>query len=189
MELTDVQALRAAATATARILEANGGDPARDTEAMQRALAPLVGRHERLFEGALHRPSSLMARSRVIYFDPDMTFILSCGDTSVNTGLHNHGVWNILFICAGSMDFQSCRRHDDLSRDGYADLTVVQDNVVRPGELGVAGVPPHDIHAVRILEPETWILTVAPGHADQLRQFYDPETKSYSVRRLFGDAA
>lgn len=168
-----------------RALDGAGGDPSRDPVGVATALLPLVSRRGALYDAGLERTTSLFKESRIIYFDPAVTLYLSLANKGEREPLHNHGIWNILMPCSGSMHFRACQRLDDQSQPGIADLAVVHDRVLGPGDAGIVGTPPHDIHEFDILEDETWFITAAQGPGAAIRQFYDLNTGSYTERALY----
>lgn len=172
-----------------RVLADNEGDLTRAPRAAAECLTSLVGRHEEMYAAGLPRTASLVSRSRVVYFDPGMTFILSGYDKGEAEPLHDHGIWNALFVCAGRMRFRWCRRLDDGSVSGRAELEVADERILGPGDIGLVGAPPHDIHEFEILDQDSWTITVAPGPAKRLRRFYDIASGAYVERELFPNPA
>jgi predicted metal-dependent enzyme (double-stranded beta helix superfamily) len=183
MNAVNSDPIRAAAANMAALLAKNPLDPTEDPEELARALAPLVGAHEALFEVAHERPTELK-RSRIAYFDPGLTILVSAFGPEFREPIHDHGLWNILLICQGRMHFRGYRRLDDLSRDGYAEIGKVEDRIVGAGQIGAVGPPPHDIHALDVLDEDTWMVTVTPGDAKDVRNIYDPATSSYTLQTL-----
>jgi predicted metal-dependent enzyme (double-stranded beta helix superfamily) len=183
MKAVNSDPIRAAAANMAALLAKDPLDPTKDREALTRALSPLVGAHEALFEVARERPT-VLKRSRIAYFDPSLTILVSAFGPEFREPIHNHGLWNVLLICQGRMSFREYRRLDDQSRDGYAELSLVEDKIVGAGEIGAVGPPPHDIHALDVLDEDTWMITVTPGDAKNERHIYDPATNSYTLQTL-----
>jgi predicted metal-dependent enzyme (double-stranded beta helix superfamily) len=175
--------IRTAAANMHALLAGDADDPTKDPEALAAALAPLVGAHEALFDIAHQRPTQLK-RSKLAYFDPGLTILVSAFGPEFREPIHNHGLWNVLLICTGSMSFRGYRRLDDCSREGYAEISLVEDKIVTAGQIGAVGPPPHDIHALDVLEEDTWLITVSPGDAVNVRQIYDPEDNSYTLQTL-----
>jgi predicted metal-dependent enzyme (double-stranded beta helix superfamily) len=174
MNAVNSDPIRAAAANMAALLAKNPLDPTEDPEELARALAPLVGAHEALFKVAHERPTELK-RSRIAYFDPGLTILVSAFGPEFREPIHDHGLWNILLICQGRMHFRGYRRLDDLSKDGYAEIGKVEDRIVGPGQIGAVGPPPHE---------DTWMVTVTPGDAKDVRNIYDPAASSYTLQTL-----
>lgn len=173
-----------AANAVKGALARLDGDPSRDSSAIGDAMAGLVDRYREVFEFGDDRRSAVMAESRLVYEDPQLTLFLSRADAGAEETLHNHGVWNVLVMCAGGMHFRSCQRLDDRSTQGRSQLKVVDDRVLRAGDVGAVGPPPHDVHSFSVLEDDTWLFTVAPGEANQMRETYDLDAGTYVERPL-----
>lgn len=174
---------RAAASVKAALRQLDG-DPSRDPSAIGEAMAPLVERYREVFEAGAVRPSAVMAESRLVYEDPELILFLSRADAGAEETLHNHGLWNVLVMCAGSMHFRWCERLDDGSQPGKSQLGVVDDRVIRTADVGAVGLPPNDIHSFAVLEDDTWLYTVAPGAANETRETHDLESGTYVERPL-----
>jgi predicted metal-dependent enzyme (double-stranded beta helix superfamily) len=183
MIAVDSGPIRATAANMGVLLARDPLDPTKNPAELAAALAPLVGAHEALFDVAHQRPTALK-RSRLAYFDPGLTILVSAFGPEFREPIHNHGLWNVLLICAGRMHFRGYRREDDQSKDGYAEISLFEDRIVGPGEIGAVGPPPHDIHALDVLDEDTWLITVSPGDASNVRQIYDLETNSYTLQTL-----
>jgi len=93
-------------------------------------------------------------------------------------------MWNALFIAEGAMQFRWYRRLDDLSTPGQAKLELVDERLLRAGDVGIVAPPPHDIHAFEVLEDDTWLVTAAPAPGLFTRQIYDLENDTYVERAL-----
>ena len=92
--------------------------------------------------------------------------------------------FNSLFIAEGAMQFRWYRRLDDLSTPGQAKLELVDERLLRAGDVGIVAPPPHDIHAFEVLEDDTWLVTAAPAPGLFTRQIYDLENDTYVERAL-----
>lgn len=178
------QAVETAARSIKDALQRLDGDPSRDPAAVGAAMKPLVERYREVFELGVDRPSVLMAASRTVYADPELALLLSRANAGVEETLHNHGLWNVLVLCRGSMHFQWCQRLDDRSNPGKSELRVADDRVLRAGDVGAVGLPPDDIHSFVILEDDTWLYTVAPGDAHPTREIHDLARGTYIERPL-----
>lgn len=123
-------------------------------------------------------------RSRMIFYSPELVFLLSRFDTDFVLPIHNHDLWNFLLICSGEMHFRWYRRLDDRSAPGRAVIEVADDRTVRTGEIACIAPPPHDIHELAITQPGTWMLTVTTEQEPPLREVYDPAAEAYEIRPL-----
>ncbi len=178
--------IAAAARDMAAVLARTEHDPTRTPADVVAALAPLVAPHEALFDRAMPRPTT-MERSRLLYFDPDLLFLVSEIDPSFTGPAHNHWAWNILLICAGRMHFRWYRRLDEQSEIGRARLEIVDERILHAGDVGIVAPPPHDVHSFEVLDAHTWLITVAPFPEPAVREFYDVTMGTY-VNRTFDEA-
>lgn len=184
MGTVSIDPIRKAATAMSEVLGRVEQDPSNDPAAVAEALSCLVGPHEPWFDHALQRPTQLK-KSRLIYFDPTLNFILSNVGTDFREPPHNHWAWNILLICSGSMHFRWYRRLDDGSEPGKCQLDLADERILRPGDAGIVGAAPSDIHSFEILDDDTWMVTVSPDLGRPVRQFYDAKAGTYVEREFW----
>jgi hypothetical protein len=82
----------------------------------------------------------------------------------------------------GSVDHTVYERLDDGSREGHADLAMVDDRRLGPGDVCVL-IQPAEIHSFVALEEGTHSLTVVGGHYAELRHYFNPADKTCVVRR------
>lgn len=122
--------------------------------------------------------------SRLIYYSPELLFMLSKFETDFVLPVHNHEMWNFLFICRGEMHFRWYRRLDDRSIENEAHLEIADDRKVRAGEVGFIAPPPNDIHQLSISEPGTWMVTVTPRPEPIVREIYNPTAGTYIIKAL-----
>lgn len=64
------------------------------------------------------------------------------------TPVHDHLAWGLVGLYRGAQDEEVFTRRDDGAEEGHAELTVVQQNVLRPGDFYEL-LPENDIHRVR----------------------------------------
>lgn len=180
----DIDPIRKAAAKMSKVLAGAGQDPSKDPQGVVEALSRLVGVHEGWFDLAMPRPTQL-AKSRLIYFDPTLNLILSNVTTEFREPPHNHWAWNILLICTGSMHFRWFRRLDDGSEPGRCKLELADERILGPGDAGIVGAAPNDIHSFEILDDDTWMVTVSPDLGRPVRQFYDADAGTYVEREFW----
>jgi predicted metal-dependent enzyme (double-stranded beta helix superfamily) len=189
MTSPDVDPIRLAADRMTKILQRDEEDPSRRPQDVAAALASMAGGpYDAWFDLCLERDTQL-AKSRQLYFDPRINFILSHVGTAFREPPHNHWAWNILLIGRGSMHFRWYRRLDDRSEPGKCELELVDDRILGPGDAGIVGAPPHDIHSFEILDDDTWLITVSPDLGATVRQFYDIQGGTYVERAFWARAA
>ena len=124
-----------------RILDAQG----ETTEAVW-ALGPLLQRLARELE-PLGDPDS-EAHSGPLYTDPEGRFLLQLprfGPEHV-TPVHSHQGWGVLCLLSGSDRYTSWRRLDEGAAPGGAELALVQDHHLEPGDLAYWFEGPYNVH-------------------------------------------
>lgn len=126
----------------------------------------------------------------------DLGWLYQDGDVRITRGTvpagfaqapHNHGAWNIFGVYRGAVQYTSYRRLDDGSQPYRSQLEVAEDRVMLDGEVSILPEPPHDVHAVIGLAPQTTTLLVARGSFARTRQHHLPERGCYV--ELEGDAS
>lgn len=85
---------------------------------------------------------------RRMYQDPDQMFTLLLAEYPADTAtaVHSHEGWVIINILRGSERYTSWRRKDDGSDTAHAELEVVQDHHIIPGEFGYLYNEPFNVH-------------------------------------------
>jgi predicted metal-dependent enzyme (double-stranded beta helix superfamily) len=162
-------------------LEAHQGN----MPAAQREVVPILRRlagEKDLLEIGLPRESSHGTEGSWLYWDSDIGIFSARFPHGVVVPVHNHGTWEIVGVYEGELDYRSYRRLDDGSREGYAELEVVEDRVLRPGDFAVVPLPPHDIHGFHPRNGDMSIIGVVSGDFAEERLYFDPDQRSY-IRR------
>lgn len=162
-------------------LEAHAGD----MPAAQREVIPLLQRlagDEQLLELGLPRESNHGSDGSWLYWDGEIGLFTANFPHGRLVPVHNHGTWEILGVYQGELEYRSYRRLDDGSREGYAELELAEECVLRPGDFRVVPLPPHDIHGFQARNGDMWMMGVLHGAFAEERLYFDPEHKSY-IRR------
>ena len=161
---------------------ANAGTDAKKLAAgLSEPMKKLMQRDD-LLEIGLPRQGNNVAFSRYLYFDADMTIIVFKVPMGKPVQPHDHGIWESLFVYRGQIKHTKYKRADAGDRDGYADLQVVEDAVLSPGEFTVVA-PPEDIHGFVALADETYGITVVKGEYKDIRNYFTPETHEVVQRK------
>ena len=116
-----------------------------------------------------------------IYYDGDVRIVRGVMPAGMHLYPHNHGGWNLFGVYRGAVHYRSYRRVDDGSIPYHAELALVEDRVMRDGDVTVLPGPPHDIHGVIGLAPSTTTILVARGFFAPAREQYDPDRNTYLV--------
>ena len=68
------------------------------------------------------------------------------------TPIHNHGSWGIIGVYQGRDRYQIWQRLDDGHSPGQAQVELVEERVLEPGDVAILPPPPQDIHAQQGLD-------------------------------------
>lgn len=171
---------RCAADLTAAIA-GSGNDAARLAAGLSGPMLELMKRDD-LLDVGLPRQGNNVAFSRYLYFDGDMTMIIFQVPKGKPIQPHDHGIWESLFVYKGKLQHTKYRRTDDCGVEGRADLRVVEDGILEPGDFTVVA-PPDDIHGFVALTDDTYGISVVKGEYKAVRNYYKPETREVEQRR------
>ena len=117
-----------------------------------------------------------------LYYDHELSIMLARMEKGVAIPVHNHGTWEVVGVYKGEIKYTMYQRADDMSRPGYADLKVVDDRVMKQGDVSVCPPPPHDVHGFTALTDDLMIFAIVGGNFAPIRQYYQPDQKSYIER-------
>ncbi|GAA4256946.1 hypothetical protein GAY28_08910 [Azospirillum brasilense] len=177
-------AIRACAQAVIRAIETHGHDTAQLTAALREPLAALAARPD-LCTAGVPRIGNHVANSQYLYYDGDLSILLFELPDGRPIDVHDHGNWESMAIYRGRVKHTVYERRDDGSVPGKADLTVVEDRVLEPGD-SVVIAPPADIHGFMALQEGSWGITVASGTYKPERCYFQPEAGTVVSRRPRG---
>ena len=118
--------------------------------------------------------------SRYLYYDGEMSITLDLLPEGKDIPPHDHGIWEALAIYSGKLHHTVYDRKDDGSKDGYAELQVIDDRVLQPGEMSIVA-PPAEIHSFTALTDDTWSVTIVGGRYKPDRHYYDPANNSCRI--------
>ena len=104
------------------------------------------------------------------------------------TPIHNHWSWGVVGVYAGRDLHQAWRRNDPGDGEGYADIELIEERILEPGDVEVVPPPPQDIHAQQGYDGETAYEFVLFGKnvMELPRLYFDPERKTAREVRLHG---
>jgi predicted metal-dependent enzyme (double-stranded beta helix superfamily) len=142
-------------------------------------------------QGLLKRPDLLklgtkrqanhIANSKYLYFDGQVSMTLDEFPKGKRIPPHDHGIWEAIVVCRGRLHHTVYERADDGKVAGHADLRVVEDSELGPGEVTMV-VPPAEIHSFEAQTDGTYVITIVGGEYSPLRHYYQVEEKTYVVR-------
>ena len=180
MAMAEAYSIRDCASAIADALVQCGSDRKKLSQALGPPMKKLMKRPDLLAVG-IPRAGNNVAVSSYLYFDGEMSMILFQVPKDKPIQPHDHGIWESLFLYKGRIKHTLYERADDGSMPGFADLKVVHDDVLEPGDFVIVA-PPHDIHGFTALTDDTYGISVVNGAYKPERLYYDPDQKSYEVR-------
>lgn len=135
-----------------------------------------------LFDLGVKRDGNHTGESAWLYYDYELSIMTARMPKNTAVPVHNHGTWEVVGVHRGEIAYRQFRRRDDGSKPGFADLEVIEDRVMKPYEVSVCPPPPHDVHGFTALTDDTYIVAIVGGNFVPIRQYFDPENKSYIER-------
>jgi predicted metal-dependent enzyme (double-stranded beta helix superfamily) len=92
------------------------------------------------------------------------------------TPIHNHNSWAIVGVYRGRDLYQKWRRTDSAHGAGNAQVELIEERVLEPGDVAIVPAPPQDIHAQQGYANETAYELVLFGTnpAGKPRLYFDP---------------
>ena len=127
------------------------------------------------------REGNHIDESRYLYYDGEMSITFDHLPKDKDIPPHDHGVWEAMAIYSGRLQHTVYDRLDDGTREGYAELEVIDDRTLGLNDMAIVA-PPAEIHSFTALTEDTWSVTIVGGRYKADRAYYKPETNSY-VRR------
>ena len=135
-----------------------------------------------LFELGVKREGNHTGESLWLYYDYDLSIMTARMPKATAVPIHNHGTWEVVGVYRGAIKYTMYERADDRSQPFYADLRVVDDRIMRPGDVSICPPPPHDIHGFTALTDDTYIVAVVGGPYAPTREYYHPHEHFYIER-------
>lgn len=173
--------VRSCATAIIAAVESHGDNRSALIEAIKAPLAKLTKRED-LRDLGIPRQGNNVAFSRYLYFDGELSILLFEVPKGRTVPPHDHGVWEGFCVYRGKVRHTVYQRADDGTIEGFAELETVQDDVMEPGDLAIVA-PPADIHSFTALEDGALGITIVNGAYKKERHYYEPEAKTYVVKK------
>ena len=180
--ITDSElAIRDCARAVIDLVGRVGADGPALVQGLREPIAKLLERPN-LLELGVKREGNHIDNSKYLYYDGQLIITLDNFPKGKRIPPHDHGVWEALCIYRGAVTHTVYERKDDGTKPGFADLAVLEDRVLRAGDISIVAQPA-EIHGFTALEDDTWSLTVVGGHYAAVRHYYNPEEKSCVMRQ------
>ena len=162
------------------LVYAHDGDPTRAAAAVERCIQRLLDRPD--LPGSGMQRSAKQPDSWTLYYDPKLAMNLGRFAKGRHVRPHNHGTWNATCVYAGAIDYAGFRRFDDGTKDGYADVRLVERRRLSRGEIALCPPPPGDIHELMNVEEDAFVMEITGKTVPLERQYYDVEAKSYALQ-------
>ncbi len=172
----DTYTIRDLATEVQRQMAIHGSDGARLLEGLREPLSRILASD--LSNVGVKREGNHIDESRYLYYDTDMSITLDHMPRDKAIPPHDHGIWEALGLYSGQLKHTVYDRKDDGTREGYAELEVIDDRVLQPMEMAIVA-PPAEIHGFTALTDDTWTVTIVGGPYKADRSYFNPAEKSY----------
>ena len=129
------QVVRECARDIMAIVDKHKNDNAQLMQALQDPLRRIIAQPDLLSLG-VKRQGNHIENSKYLYYDGQLVITLDEFPKGKRIPPHDHGVWEALAVYKGSFEHTVYERKDDGTKEGYADIAVVDDRRLQPGEHG-----------------------------------------------------
>lgn len=140
-----------------------------------------VSQRPDLYKLGTKRQANHIENAKWLYYDDQLTLELDEFPKGKFIPPHDHGVWEALVLCHGSLKHTTYERVDDRSVEGHSELKVVEEVMMKVGDIAMV-VPPSDIHSFEAMTEDTFALTIVGGEYSPLRHYYNLQANTYAVR-------
>ena len=140
-----------------------------------------VSQRSDLYKLGVKRQANHIENAKWLYYDDQLTLELDEFPKGKFIPPHDHGVWEALVLCSGTLKHTTYERIDDQSVEGHSELKVVEEVMMKVGDIAMV-VPPSDIHSFEAMSDDTFALTIVGGEYSPLRHYYNLSANTYAVR-------
>ena len=140
-----------------------------------------VSQRSDLYKLGVKRQANHIENAKWLYYDDQLTLELDEFPKGKFIPPHDHGVWEALVLCSGTLKHTTYERVDDQSVEGHSELKVVEEVMMKVGDIAMV-VPPSDIHSFEAMTEDTFALTIVGGEYSPLRHYYNLQANTYAVR-------
>ena len=155
-------------------------DPIKLRQGLLDATLPVSQRSD-LYKLGTKRQANHIENAKWLYYDDQLTLEHDEFPKGKFIPPHDHGVWEALVLCKGSLKHTTYERVDDRSVEGHSELKVVEEVMMKVGDIAMV-VPPSDIHSFEAMTDDTFALTIVGGEYSPLRHYYNLSANTYAVR-------
>ena len=127
-------------------------------------------------------PHGMDIRGGELHKEPDgsLALMLARFPHESETPIHNHHSWGVVVVVAGRDRYLAWKRHDDGTREGYAEVELEYERLLDPGDMVHFADTPGDIHSQQGADgAPVWEL-VFFGHDPNVkpRLYFDPQART-----------
>lgn len=118
----------------------------------------------------------------ILHKDPELGFMIinHVRDYGKTQPPHDHGdSWAIYSQTVGHTDIYEYERHDDGSKEGYSEVSLIKEYKLTPGVVGV--YDPGDIHSIHYEPGVRFIRMVGNDFTLVSQRVYDIENNTYKI--------
>ena len=170
--------VRDLAQAVQKQMAIHGKDAKSILEGIREPVTKILNRNLR--DIGVKREGNHIDESRYLYYDGDMSITFDHMPKDKDIPPHDHGIWEALALYSGRLPHPVYDRKDDGSRDGHAELEIIDDRVLEPKDMAIVA-PPAEIHGFTALTDDTWTVTIVGGPYKLDRAYYNPTDNSYRL--------
>ena len=111
-----------------------------------------------------------------------ITLVLAQFSDQEETPIHDHNAWGVACVVQGRDRYRQWERIDDGSFDDHAELRLLYERELAPGDIVLWPDPPHDIHSQQGIGGPAWELILFGKNAMALpRHYFDRATGTVRV--------
>lgn len=177
---TESVSIRESAQGVMRAIEDAGENPGENPEKLRRGILEATEQLRQrpdLMDLGTKRLANHIDTSKHLYYDGELSITFDLVPTGKVIPPHDHGTWEAVLCCTGRLQHAIYQRVDDGSAEGYAELELIEDRVLSPGDLALV-IPPAEIHSFEALDEETYLMNFVNGNYRANRHYFNIEAKS-----------
>ena len=163
-----------------RLVKLHGDDGPKLLEGLRDPIHKLLATD--LSNAGVKREGNHIDNSKYLYYDGNMSITFDHMPKGKFIPPHDHGVWEAMAIYSGRLKHVVYERRDDGTKEGYADLNVIDDRILEKNDLAVVAQPA-EIHSFTALTDDTISVTIVGGRYKEDRHYFKPEDKTYVTRK------
>lgn len=162
-----------------RLVKLHGEDGPKLLEGLRGPVGKLLATD--LTKAGVKREGNHIDNSKYLYYDGQMSITFDHLPKGKFIPPHDHGVWEAMAIYSGRLKHVVYERRDDRTKEGYADLRIIDDRVLEKNDFALVAEPA-EIHSFTALTDDTISVTIVGGRYKDDRHYFKPEDKTYVTR-------